>query len=373
MHNPNPCPAPKAPPPPPPPSASKQPARNPTPEHTEHPPPRSHKTDEKKTVKKHPRGQQTQKTETLSIQHPQWKDEIRIHGTQAVRSQRPDKATARHRNKNVLTLEWEHWGKEEFLKTGKNKYQHLSYSLHKAVSEAEKYSQELLINPCAWNKSALRHIQMPLLGIGYDEWEFLHLLDRMYEDIETQIRQMPHLKQILIAGMCKDALAALQLALRLQQGHPHLRVGALGCPWPVDSSGASPVYKGILLSPAHAAVMDTKPYRTQLTRYGNALTTLERAAASGRRIHIFGYYTHHPVWEIDRHATERLEPFLCRKYTFHAGENENFANIHGKALRLAKQNPGIIKAMFADAMHLLATTRPDQTLAEKELDPLPAS
>lgn len=134
------------------------------------------------------------------------------------------------------------------------KYQYLDYHYSSTINEVNKYARELLINPYDGYNSVFRHSSRPFIGMRYHQWEGLLLLERMYRDVEKGIRKMPRLQSVLLMGICKDAFAALILAQRLKKDFPHLHIGVWGCPWPVDLSGQSPVYRGIKVSPSHEQI-----------------------------------------------------------------------------------------------------------------------
>lgn len=303
--------------------------------------------------------------EEIEICHPLWNDTVRITGERAVRVRRPDRAKVRRRNAHVISLQWDRWGKEEFAKTEESLYRRLDYRLVHTVNEVNKYRKELLINPCDEGHGLFRHTDYyPFATLGSTQWDYLLLLDRMNEDVETLVNSMPRLQTVLFTGIGKDSLCSLNLALALKEKRPDLHIGALGCSWACDFSGRSPHIK---LSPSHERVAAGEPYKSLLAQHGDAVTTLRNAAKKGRRIHVFGFYAWHSGCTSEQEATRRLIRYAARNYTWRAEEDEIFDSIHGKALQLARQNPALIQGMLEDAIQLTRTMPPERQHPEIDL------
>lgn len=310
----------------------------------------------------------------IHIRHPQWNDKLRLSGNRAVRLNRPDQAAILLNSGYRLSLRWDKWGTEEFFKTGDNQFRHIDYRPSGSVNQTSKYATTLIINPCDGRNSVFRHTAHPFIALGYTQWDYLLLLNRMRQDILANLSNMPQLKTVLFTGICKDSLSSLRLALNLAQDRPDLKIGVLGCSWASDFSGPSPDYQGRIISQAHARLTGVEPYKSLFAQHGDALAMLESAAAEGRRVHIFGFYACNTTCTIEKETTLRLEKYTAKNYACHADEKETFDNMHGKILHLAKHTPALIHAMMDDAMNITATTPPDACLPEQllqESPPLP--
>lgn len=284
--------------------------------------------------------------EDIVIRHPQWTDQFHIEGKRGRRLHRNDAAVILQHDEEKLVLQWDNWGREEFYEMEEGNYQYLSYHCTSSINEVNKYADELLINPCDGTNSVWLNFRHPFICMKYHQWEGLLLLDRMCLDIEREIRKMPSLKSILLTGICKDALVALILAVRLKKDFPHLHMGVWGCPWPLDFSGKSPMHQGKYISPAHAQIREKKTFSSLFQHYGDPLAILRQETSSG--LHLFGFYSSNPHWFCDADATKRLEPYLTKTYVHQAESNEEIAHVHGKITQLVKQKPELIQSWMKE-------------------------
>lgn len=291
--------------------------------------------------------------QTIVISHPQWKDQFRMGKTRGRRLHRNDHATILEHDGFKLVLKWDQWGTEEFYRTGKENYYKLDYHFTSTINEVNKYTKELIINPCDGSNSVFHRLSQPVLVPGYRQWNFLLLLERMYVDMEREIRKLPLLESILLLGICKDSLTSLAMGIRLKKDFPHLRIGVWGCPWIGDASGPSPVHQGITVSPAHAQICEKEPFRSLLKNYGNALSLMQKPDAA--QLHLFAFCSSNRKWMFDKESTSRLEPYLRKTYIHEGKEDEPHTHIHGKIVQLVKQNPALVQQWITEMFHLMET------------------
>lgn len=290
---------------------------------------------------------------TIVISHPQWKDQFRMNGQRGCRVHRNDHATILQHDENKLVLKWDNWGTEEFFRMDGGEYRCLDYHYSSTINEVNKYAEELLVNPYDGNNSIFRHSNRPFMGMRHHQWDGLLLLERMYLDVESGIRKMPRLRSILLLGICKDALLALVLAQRLKKNFPHLHIGVWGCAWPVDFSGESPVHRGVNVSPTHAGIRDKKPFKSLLQRYGDPLSLIRQPEASG--LDLFAFYSTNSHWTLDEEATKRLAPYLLKTYVHQAEDGEHCTVVHGKIVRLVKEQPELIQSWMDEMFQMMET------------------
>lgn len=291
--------------------------------------------------------------DTVLISHPQWTDQFQMNEKRGRRLHRNDHATILQHDENKLVLKWDNWGTEEFLRMEEGKYQYLDYHYSSTINEVNKYARELLINPYDGYNSVFRHSSRPFIGMRYHQWEGLLLLERMYRDVEKGIRKMPRLQSVLLMGICKDAFAALILAQRLKKDFPHLHIGVWGCPWPVDLSGQSPVYRGIRVSPSHEQIRKKRPFKNLLERYGDPLKLLQQPESSG--LCLFAFYSTSQHWTLDEEATNRLAPYLLKTYAHQAGSKEHHTVVHGKIVHLVKEKPALVQSWIEEMFRMMET------------------
>lgn len=297
--------------------------------------------------------------DTILISHPQWTDQFQMNEKRGCRLHRNDHATILQHDESKLVLKWDNWGTEEFFKMEEGKYRFLDYHYHSTVNEVNKYATELLINPYDGNNSVFRHASRPFIGMRYCQWEGLLLLERMYHDVEREVRKMPRLQSILLMGICKDAFAALILAQRLKKHFPHLHMGVWGCAWPVDFSGESPLYRGIRVSPSHTQVREKTPFNNLLQRYGDPLTLIRQPETSG--LCLFAFYSSNQHWTLDEEATERLAPYLLKTYVHQADNKEHYTVVHGKIVRLVKEKPELVQSWIEEMFRMMEAERGNHT------------
>lgn len=290
---------------------------------------------------------------TIFINHPQWKDNFIINGSRGKRQRRNDQATILNNENGRLSLKWDEWGKENFIQMPNGQFNLLAYQYTHSINEITKYATELTVNPYDGYSSVFRHTNRTFIGMGYRQWDFLLLLDRMYRDLEQAIQRMPRLQSILLMGICKDAIPSLYLAQQLKKNFPHLHIGVWGCPWPCDYSGPSPVVNGLTLSPSHALICNSEPYQSLLRCYGDPLAMLKRPDTEG--IHLFGFYGKNNAWCVDEQAADRLTPYLQKTYTHECGDGENVSQVHGKILQLCKQQPAMISSWIDEMFSIMKT------------------
>lgn len=291
--------------------------------------------------------------DTILISHPQWTDQFQMTEKRGRRLHRNDHATILQHDESKLVLKWDNWGTEEFLKMEEGKYRYLDYHYSSTINEVNKYAVELLINPYDGNNSVFRHSSRPFIGMRYHQWEGLLLLERMYRDIEKGVRKMPRLQSVLLMGICKDAFAALILAQRLKKDFPHLHIGVWGCPWTVDFSGKSPVYRGIKVSPSHEQIREKRPFNNLLERYGDPLKLLRQPESSG--LCLFAFYSTSQHWTLDEEATNRLAPYLLKTYAHPAGSKEHYTVVHGKIVHLVKEKPALVQSWIEEMFRMMKT------------------
>lgn len=187
----------------------------------------------------------------------------------------------------------------------------------------------------------------------YHQWDGLMLLERMYLDVEKGVRKMPRLRSVLLMGICKDAFAALILAQRLKKNFPHLHIGVWGCPWPVDFSGHSPVYRGVMVSPSHAQIREKSPFKNLLQRYGDPLRLIRQPESSG--LSLFAFYSTNQHWTLDEEATKRLGAHLLKTKVHQADASEHGAAVHGKIVRLVKEKPELVQSWMEEMFRMMET------------------
>ena len=164
---------------------------------------------------------------------------------------------------------------------------------------------------------------------------------------------MPRLQSVLLMGICKDEFAALILAQRLKKDFPHLHIGVWGCPWPVDLSGQSPVYRGIKVSPSHEQIRKKRPFKNLLERYGDPLKLLQQPESSG--LCLFAFYSTSQHWTLDEEATNRLAPYLLKTYAHQAGSKEHHTVVHGKIVHLVKEKPALVQSWIEEMFRMMET------------------
>lgn len=224
------------------------------------------------------------------------------------------------------------------------------------VSEGEKQSVQLVINPHDGQRSVFRRTTFPLLCLGYNNWDFLTQLDELEERVEESISELPELRAVLFTGMCKDSLSSLVLALRIRRRNPDLRIGVWGCAWAADYSGETPSCKGVSLSPVHEYVQKKEPYKTLLKKWGDPLRLLEDPAA--RSLHLFAFYCRHSYWTMDEEATQRLASWLTMTYVHDADSDYTMAEVHTKILNLTRCEPERVSFWIKDMFRLMDSIPP---------------
>lgn len=304
------------------------------------------------------------KDETLTLSHPQWSDQFLLSGSRGRRAHGSDAATVLLRDASQIVLKWDRWGTETFSFLSPGHYKKLAYDFT-GLREEHRQATELFINPYDGANSVFRLTSKPFISIRYSRWDFLLQLDRMERDIDACIQSLPALRSVLFAGLCKDSLSALVLALRLKKKHPRLCIGAWGCAWAENYSGSSPVYKNVTISREHARICSTPPYRDLLARYGDALSLVHKAADAGIRLHLFGFYSTNSTWQLDLLATERLKGWLQQTYVYRAPENERINEVHGKILHLGKNQPELVKAWIDEMFTLMNREPPECCFADR--------
>lgn len=290
---------------------------------------------------------------TIVISHPQWTDQFQMDEKRGRRLHRNDHATILQHDESKLVLKWDQWGTEEFFKTEEGKYRYLDYHHSSTINEVNKYAAELLVNPYDGDNSVFRHASRPFIGMRYHQWDGLMLLERMYLDVEKGVRKMPRLRSVLLMGICKDAFAALILAQRLKKNFPHLHIGVWGCPWPVDFSGHSPVYRGVMVSPSHAQIREKSPFKNLLQRYGDPLRLIRQPESSG--LSLFAFYSTNQHWTLDEEATKRLGAHLLKTKVHQADASEHGAAVHGKIVRLVKEKPELVQSWMEEMLRMMET------------------
>ena len=140
---------------------------------------------------------------------------------------------------------------------------------------------------------------------------------------------MPRLQSVLLMGICKDAFAALILAQRLKKDFPHLHIGVWGCPWPVDLSGQSPVYRGIKVSPSHEQIRKKRPFKNLLERYGDPLKLLQQPESSG--LCLFAFYSTSQHWTLGSLPSENICLSGWQQGTSYCCSRKNRTSGKGKA------------------------------------------
>ncbi len=318
-----------------------------------------------------------ERAETFSLRHPEWNDEFVVCRDRGKRRSRPDEATILKRDEDGFLIRWDRWGVEQFRREGEKTYRFVPYRHEETPASECAEETELLVNPHDGGGSAFRRLNRPFVGLGYEQWDYVLLLDRMEDDVQACVDRMPRLRSVLLTGMCKDSLAALVLARRLKRRNPRLRVGVWGCAWAGDFSGESPVYRGVVISPAHARYSVSDPRRKLLARLGDPLALARETRERGFPVHLFSFYAKNAKWMLDAEAALRLRAFVSKYYVWEAEEEESLAQVHGKILHLCQKEPGLIQRWVDEMFHVLATTSPDdrlktETMAAAASQPAPA-
>lgn len=298
-------------------------------------------------------GRKEQWHDVIRMQHLLWSDTVRIVKNRCRREKGGDMAVVERVTDGQIRLLWDKWPAETFLCDANGVWNFVSDVFLSRMTKRIRDGRELIVSPYSGPYSIFRNTHRPFLGLAYDGWDFLVRLDELQARIEHQIRQMPGLDSILFLGICKDSLAALILALRVQEAHPDLHVGVFGCGWIGALSAEHLYYKGICLSPLWERLSCKEPYGALFRQYSDPLILLQEAERRGVRVHAFAFYAIHEGWGIERTVTERLAGYLNKTYVYRSSPGEHGREVHGKMLHLYRKHPDICARWFDEMFHLM--------------------
>lgn len=292
--------------------------------------------------------------QTMTISHPQWTDEFRIIHNRGYRLHRNDPATVLYHDGEKLVLKWDHWGKERFIRHSADTYHFTFYECTDTITPENINAEELIINPFDRPEKhfLLTDDNRPTINIRYLQWDMLLHLQEMDQDVSERIRQMPCLKSVLLAGLCKDCLAAAYLALRLSEKFPELSFGVWGCPWVANRKTAD-LRKGPLWSWDNIQTCSLPPYNNVLLRWGDPADIFKEISRLSLKVRGFAFYGSSLHWSHDRDSTERLSPYLCKHYIYKSASPESGQELHTIIIQIIRQHAALYHDMINDMFTML--------------------
>lgn len=295
-----------------------------------------------------------QSGQTITISHPQWNDQFRIIRNRGYRLHRNDSATILCHDGEKLVLKWDQWGKERFIRRSDNAYHFTFYECTDSITSKNINAEELIINPFdrPGKHFLLTDDDRPTINIRYLQWDMLLHFQEMYQDVSERIQQMPCLKSVLLAGLCKDCLAAVYLALRLSKKFPELSFGVWGCPWVANRKTAE-LRKGPLWSWDNIETCNLPLYSNALLQWGDALDIFKEIGRLSLKVRGFAFYGSSPNWSHDKECAERLSPYLCKHYIYEAASPESYQRLHTVIIYIIRQNATLYRHMINDMFSLI--------------------
>ncbi|WP_418383802.1 hypothetical protein [Akkermansia sp.] len=294
---------------------------------------------------------------TITISHPQWNDEFRITHSRGCRLHRKDHATVLYHDGEKLVLKWDDWGKERFIRRSADIYHFTFYECTDSITPENVNAEELSINPFdrPGKHFLLTDDHRPTINIRYLQWDMLLHFQEMYQDVSERIRQMPCLKSVLLAGLCKDCLAAVYLAFRLSKKFPELSFGVWGCPWVANRKTAD-LRKGPLWSWENIETCNLPPYSSVLLRWGDPADIFKEISRLSLKVRGFAFYGNSPNWNHDRECTERLNSYLCKHYIYEPSSPESCQGLHTIIIPIIRQNAALYHHMINDMFSIINKT-----------------
>lgn len=295
---------------------------------------------------------------TITINHPQWTDEFRITHNRGYRLHRNDHATVLYHDGEKLVLKWDQWGKERFIRHSADIYHFTFYECTDSITSENINAEELIINPFdrPGKHFLLTDDNRPTINIRYLQWDMLLHLQEMFQDVSERIRQMPCLKSVLLAGLCKDCLAAAYLAFRLSKKFPELSFGVWGCPWIANRKTAD-LRKGPLWSWDNIEICNLPPYNNILLQWGDPADIFKEISRLSLKVRGFAFYGSSPNWCHDRECSERLNSYLCKHYIYEPAFLETCHGLHTVIIHIIRKNSALYHYMVNDMFALI--NKPD--------------
>lgn len=295
--------------------------------------------------------------QAITIRHPQWNDEFRIIHNRGYRLHRNDHATVLHHDGEKLVLKWDQWGTERFIRRSADIYHFTFYECTDSITPDRINAEELIINPFErpGKHFLLADDSRPAINIRYLQWDMLLHLEEMYQDASERIGQMPCLKSVLLAGLCKDCLAIMYLAFRLSKKFPQLSFGVWGCPWVANRKTAD-LRKGPLWSWSNIETCNLPPYDNVLCRWGDPADIFKEIRRLSLKVRGFAFYGSSPDWSHDRECTERLNPYLCKHYIYEPASPETTHGLHTVIIPIIRHHAALYHYMINDMFSLISKT-----------------
>lgn len=223
------------------------------------------------------------------------------------------------------------------------------------IDQVAVQNGKLIVNFYDGATSVFRRTKHPFIGIGYSQWSFMMILEKLYQRIKGNIERNSDIKNILVIGLCKDSVAATYNALRLKRDFPHYGVGVLGAPWLGDWRTGKQMCGNVSVSPSHERIRETQPYKDLFLLFGDPCTMLEECQKEGMNIHAFSFYAVNEKCRYEENNAMRLGPFLNKQYVFHAKDDEPFATIHTKILQIVKERPEVFERWIDEMFEIIET------------------
>lgn len=228
-------------------------------------------------------------------------------------------------------------------------------------------SRFLIVNPHDGHSSTFRHLGLPILGMGYEKWNFLFLLDRMYRDLSERVKLMPELESLIFMGICKNSLPAAWLVLRFKKEHPEYKLGIWGCPWIGDRSRGENEYESLLDTQEARSYAISSPYKEMLSLYGDPLTMLEKAKRDGLRVPLFSFYGTNARFRADEKNSDRLSDFITKKYYLPLQKQICPSAGHSLIFQLMKSCPEIIGRCLTEILSIISQYSEDRKFQDEVL------
>lgn len=295
--------------------------------------------------------------QTITIRHPEWNDEFRITHNRGYRLHSNAPATVLSHDGEKLVLKWDQWGKERFIRRSAGIYHFTFYECTDSITPEHINAEELIINPFdrPGKHFLLPDDNRPVINIRYLQWDMLLHFQEMYQDVSERIGQMPRLKSVLLAGLCKDCLAAVYLAFRLSQKFPELSFGVWGCPW-VGNRKTADLRKGSLWPRENIETCNLPPYNNVLLQWGDPVDIFKEIRRLSLKIRGFAFYGISPDWTHDRECTERLGSYLCKHYIYEPASPELCQDLHTIIIYIILQNAALYHHMINDMFAMINKT-----------------